>query len=167
VASGTFVEEIRKLGPHRVTQRAAPLLAPLVEEGWEATEIARQAVSRYLEGLEDVDTLVLGCTHYPLLLPVFEGATRARVLDPSGYVAERLRAWLTRHGEFDVATGAAALKVLCTGDPEVFERHGQRFFGAGLPRPGHVAEDGGRLRHRESVSVVVGQVVRSARATGK
>jgi glutamate racemase len=167
VSSGTFVEEIRKLGAHRVTQRAAPLLAPLVEEGWEATDIARQAVARYLEGLEDVDTLVLGCTHYPLLLPVFEGATRAKVLDPSGSVAERLRGWLARHGEFDAATGTAALKVLCTGDPEVFARHGRRFFGAELPRPAHVAEDGGRLRHRESVSVVVGQIVRSPRASGK
>jgi glutamate racemase len=171
VASGTFVEEIRKLGAHRVTQRAAPLLAPLVEEGWEATDIARQAVARYLEGLEDVDTLVLGCTHYPLLLPVFEAATRARVLDPAPFVAERLRGWLARHGEFD-ATGSGregesapasrggALKVLCSGDPDVFVRHGRRFFGAGLPRPGHVAEDGGRLRHRESVTVIVGQVVR-------
>jgi glutamate racemase len=158
-ASRTFVEEIAKLGPHRVTQRAAPLLAPIVEEGWEGTDIARQAVARYLEGLEGVDTLVLGCTHYPLLLPAFLGLTRARVLDPAPHVAARMREWLDRHPEFD-EPGAGALRVLCTGDPAVFARHGRRFFGHELPAAGHVAEDGGRLRHRESVKVVAGQVVR-------
>lgn len=167
VASGTFVEEIAKLGPHRVTQRAAPLLAGLVEEGWEATDIARQAVARYLEGFEGVDTLLLGCTHYPLLMPAFEAATRAKVLDPAPFVASRLENWLARHPEFDgVAAGTrarapdASLRVLCTGDPDVFEEHGRRFFGGDLPRPGHVSEEGGRLRHRDSVSVVVGQVLR-------
>ncbi len=180
VASGTYAIEIAKLGPHRVTQRAAPLLAPIVEEGWEATDIARQAVARYLEGLEDVDTLVLGCTHYPLLLPAFQAQTRARVLDPASHVATRLREWLARHPEFDTpaavraggagapggasapggAGGTGALRVLCTGDPTAFAQHGRRFFGAELPTVGHVAEDGGRLRHRDSVSTVVGQVVR-------
>jgi glutamate racemase len=160
IASGTFVEEIRKLGPHRVTQRPAPLLAPLVEEGWEATDIARQAVGRYLEGLEGVDTLVLGCTHYPLLLGAFAGATRAKVLDPAPYVAERLQEWLARHPEFDVVPAAGGVDVLCTGDPEAFARHARRFFGADLPRARHIAEDGGRLRHRESVKIVLGQVVR-------
>jgi glutamate racemase len=159
VASRTFVEEIRKLGTHRVTQCAAPLLAPLVEEGWEATDIARQAVARYLVGLEHVDTLLLGCTHYPLLMPAFAAATRAHVLDPAPHVAVRLGEWLTRHPEFD-APGSGSLRVLCTGDPAVFAEHGRRFFGAELPAAGHVAEDGGRLRHRDSVSVLVGQVVR-------
>lgn len=83
IASGTFALEIAKLGSHRVTQRAAPLLAAIVEEGWEDTDIARQAVARYLVGLEDVDTLVLGCTHYPLLADAFAAATRAHVLDPA------------------------------------------------------------------------------------
>lgn len=159
VSSRTFEEEIRKLGPHRVTQCATPLLAPLVEEGWEATDIARLAVARYLEGLEAVDTLLLGCTHYPLLMPAFEAATRARVLDPAPHVAARLVEWLARHPQFD-APGAGSLRVLCTGDPAVFARHGRRFFGSDLPPAGHVAEDGGRLRHRDSISVVVGQIVR-------
>lgn len=159
VASHTFVEEIAKLGPHRVTQRAAPLLAALVEEGWEGTDIARQAVARYLEGLEHVDTLLLGCTHYPLLLPAFEAVSGARVLDPAPYAAERLKDWLVRHPEFDEA-GPGGLRVLCTGNPEAFARHGRRFFGEELPFPGHVAEEGGRLRHRDSLSVVVGQVMR-------
>jgi glutamate racemase len=159
VSSGTLPIEIAKLGPHRVTQRAAPLLAPIVEEGWEDTDIARQAVARYVAELGDVDTLLLGCTHYPLLLPMFAAATTARVLDPAPHVADRLSDWLVRHPGFD-EPGRGALRVLCTGDPAVFRAHGRRFLGQDLPDVGHVAEEGGRLAHRKEVHVVTGQVVR-------
>lgn len=160
VASGTFATEIAKLGPHRVTQVAAPLLAPLVEEGWEDTDIARAAVARYVAGL-DVDTIVLGCTHYPLLLPAFQAVvgTGVRVLDPSPAVASRLVDWLARHPGF-VEPGAGTVRVLCTGDPAAFRAHGERFFGAPLPSVGHVAEEAGRLAHRDRVHVPLGQVVR-------
>lgn len=160
VASGTFPAEIAKLGPHRVTQQAAPLLAPIVEEGWADTEIARQAVARYVGALPpDVDTLVLGCTHYPLLMPAFATVTRATLVDPAPFLAERLADWLARHPEFDVP-GTGALRLLCSGDPAVFRAHGAIFLGAELPEVGHVAEEGGRLMHRATVQVVVGQVLR-------
>lgn len=159
VASGTFAVEIAKLGPHRVTQRAAPLLAPLVEEGWEETEIARLVVARYLQGLAGVDTLLLGCTHYPLLLRAFESVTSVPILDPAPYVAVRLALWLDRHPGFD-APGSGALRVLCTGDPASFQAHARRFLGEDLPEVGHVAEESGRLAHRASMQVVTGQVLR-------
>ncbi len=161
VSSGTFATEIAKLGPHRVTQRAAPLLAPLVEEGWEDGEIARLAVSRYVAGLGDIDTLVLGCTHYPLLTDAFAAALPPSVtlLDPAPFVAARLTDWLGRHSGF-VAPGTGALRVLCTGDPERFRAHGERFLGEPLPAVSHVAEEGGRLAHKARVEVRVGQVVR-------
>jgi glutamate racemase len=159
VSSGTFAIEIAKLGPHRVTQRAAPLLAPLVEEGWERTEIARLTVARYLEGLDGIDTLLLGCTHYPLLMQAFEAVTSARILDPAPFVAERLADWLHRHPGFD-EPGSGALRVLSTGDPASFRAHARRFLGEDLPHVGHVAEEAGRLAHRENVQHVTGQVLR-------
>jgi glutamate racemase len=163
VASTTFETEIQKLGPHRVTQRAAPLLAPIVEEGWEDTDVARQAVARYVADLDGVDTLLLGCTHYPLLLPAFEAATKARILDPAPYAADRLADWLDRHPGFsDPRRGS--LRVLCTGDPAVFRAHGRRFLGEDLPDVGHVAEEGARLAHRDRMHVVTGQVLRPAAA---
>lgn len=164
IASGTFGLEIAKLGSHQVTQRAAPLLAAIVEEGWEETDIARQAVARYLVGLEDVDTLVLGCTHYPLLTAAFEAAyahsgRRVTILDPAPYVAERLRDWLVRHPGFD-APGTGALRFACTGDPVVFQRHGRRFLGAHVEHVGHIAEQDGRLEHKAVFGTEEGQVVR-------
>src|SRR5512138_3876687 len=59
VQSGTFLTEIGKLSKHRVTAVAAPLLAPIVEEAWEQTAIARQAVARYVAQFDQIDTLVL------------------------------------------------------------------------------------------------------------
>jgi len=161
ISSGTFAMEVAKLGPHRVSAHAAPLLAPIVEEAWHDTDIARQAVRRYVSLFNGIDTLVLACTHYPLLMPAFEEAVdgRIRVLDPGPAVAQKLVSWLDRHPGF-TEVGTGALRVLCTGDPEAFRRAGALFLGAPLGSVSHVAEDRGRLAHRDVVRVVVGQVVR-------
>jgi glutamate racemase len=161
VQSGTFAAEIAKLSSHRVTEVAAPLLAPIVEEGWEQTEIAHQAVGRYVSAFADIDTLVLACTHYPLLIQAFRAAVAGgiEVLDPSPHVAQRLLDWLERHPGF-VAPKTGALRVLCTGHPEVFRRHAKRFLGADIPIVQHIAEERGRLAHRDDVRVLVGQITR-------
>lgn len=165
VLSGTYVTELHKLDPEiEVRQQAAPLLAPIVEEGWERTEIAREAVRRYLMALGPVDALLLGCTHYPLLAEVLalEVAPGVQVLDPGPYVAERLVDWLARHPGV-VGPGEGRLRVLCTGDPVLFAEHGARFLGEGLPVVQHVAEQEGRLAHADPASAPRGQVERAAR----
>lgn len=165
VASGTYVTEIHKLDPSiRVTQRAAPLLAPIVEEGWESRPLAREAVAAYLEDLSGVDALLLGCTHYPLLADTFRDVLPdgVRVLDPSPHLAARLVDWLDRHPGV-VAPGHGTLRVLCTGDPNRFAAHGERFFGRPLPPVQHVAEVDGRLAHRDPADAPRGQVVRTTR----
>jgi glutamate racemase len=161
VQSGTFAAEIAKLSSHRVTEVAAPLLAPIVEEGWEQTEIAYQAVARYVSAFGNIDTLVLACTHYPLLVRAFRAAVPAgvEVLDPSSDIARSLLDWLERHPGF-VAAKTGTLRVLCTGHPEVFRRHAQRFLGSDIPVVQHIAEERGRLAHRDDVRVLVGQITR-------
>jgi len=162
VDSGTYVTEIHKLAPSvRVTQRAAPLLAPIVEEGWEDTAIAREAAERYLADLPQIDTLLLGCTHYPLLVPVLRQVVPrgVAVLDPAPTVATRLVDWLARHPTYDNA-GRGALRVLCTGDPTAFARHGARFLGAPVGVVEPIAEVGGRLAPRDPSAAPTGQVVR-------
>ncbi len=70
IRSGAYERTLRSLNPKvRVTARACPLLVPLIEEGWLENSITDQILARYLEALvrEGIDTLVLGCTHYPLL----------------------------------------------------------------------------------------------------
>ena len=75
VRSRAYEQAIRRLNPElQVSQQACPLLVPLVEEGWEDDEITERVVARYLEPLlrAEIDTLLLGCTHYPLLRGVLE-----------------------------------------------------------------------------------------------
>jgi glutamate racemase len=70
IASGAYTATIRRLRPRaEIYTRACPLLVPLVEEGYLDNEIARQIVAHYLGSLKasGIDTLLLGCTHYPLL----------------------------------------------------------------------------------------------------
>ncbi len=157
VASGTFTTECHKLAPVAVVERAAPLLAPIVEEGWETSDVARLAVRRYLDGL-DAQVVVLGCTHFPLLREAFEAATDCPVLDPAPFVAARLVDWLTRHPDFTVAEGEP--RFLSTGDPDAFATHGSRFLGAPVTAVQHVAETAGRLEPAARV-VPRGQVVRA------
>ncbi len=163
VASGTWEAEIHKLDPSvRVSQVAAPLLAAIVEEGWEDSPVARDAVARYVARLPGgVDTVVLGCTHYPLLLPAIRQAMPDGVLvvDPAPFVADRLVDWARRHpGRLEAGSGA--LRVLCTGDAAAFVLHGARFLGAPIPEVIPIAEHQGRLAHRGASASPAGQVVR-------
>jgi glutamate racemase len=162
VASHTFRTEVRKLNTEvRVSEVAAPLLAPIVEEGWEETDIARSAVQRYLERFSEIDTLVLGCTHYPLLERAFQELTPAsvQVLNPAPEVAQRFRAWRERHPGFAPA-GKGTLRVLSSGDSARFGTHGARFLGEPLPAVEHVSEQNGRLALCPEGLEPVGQVVR-------
>ena len=106
VASHTFRTEVAKLNPGlKVTEVAAPLLAPIVEEGWEETDIAKLAVARYLEHLGgDIDTSGAGVAPTTLLL---RGGLLNRflskdvqIVDPASYVARRLALWFEQHPEF-------------------------------------------------------------------
>lgn len=77
INSGAFDDEIHKLDSSiEITSRACPLLVPLVENNWIDIddEITTGAVKRYLEPLmqNNVDTIILGCTHFPILAPIIQ-----------------------------------------------------------------------------------------------
>jgi glutamate racemase len=81
VRSGAYERTIAALAPGaRVTALACPLLVPLAEEGWTDDEVSRLVARRYLAQLFErdpaIDTLVLGCTHYPLLKGAIAGACK-------------------------------------------------------------------------------------------
>jgi glutamate racemase len=75
IQSEAYERAIQALNPAvRVTSQACPLLVPLVEEAWLDEEVTREVLHRYLDPVvaAGIDTLVLGCTHYPLLAPLIE-----------------------------------------------------------------------------------------------
>lgn len=82
VAKRSYVTQIQKLNPKcEVYQQACPLLVPLVEEGWDDDPITNLIVYRYLSPLisTGIDTLILGCTHYPILRPAIQKVAGASV----------------------------------------------------------------------------------------
>lgn len=110
IASSIYERKITAECPEaRVYTNACPLLVPLVEEGWERKPETAMIVKKYLHPLKvrKVDTLILGCTHYPLLSGVIQRkiGSRVRVVDSSIAVAERVKAYLQSHPEVDAGLG--------------------------------------------------------------
>ncbi len=107
VKSGVYQQEIQQRGPgYIVHAQACPLLVPLVEEGWLDRRETKMIVRRYLAPLrqKQVDTLVLGCTHYPLLKELIRrkaGGNRVTLVDSSIEVARTVKEFLNTHPEID------------------------------------------------------------------
>ena len=131
VQSRTFVAELAKLGREDVVQRAAPLLAPLVEEGWEDTDVARAACARYLADLAGCEAIILGCTHYPLLSGVISYVIGDDVslVSSAEECAREAFANLTDLGLLHTEPRTPRLRFLTTGSPELFEGVGRRLLG--------------------------------------
>ncbi len=101
IRSDAYARAIRRLSPEaEVVSQACPLFVPLVEEGWENEAVTAEIARRYLEPLLErgVDTLVLGCTHYPLLREVLGrvAGDGVRLVDSAEAAAEAVAAGLRR-----------------------------------------------------------------------
>lgn len=95
VGSGIHEAYLKKFDPSiTVIGKACPLFVPLVEEGWLRDPVTVEVAGRYLQELKEqkIDTLILGCTHYPLLRPVIEDVMGAgvRLVDPAYETAREL-----------------------------------------------------------------------------
>lgn len=127
--------EVRSDGMVILT-KACPLFVPLAEEGWTANDVARLTVEHYLKGLneENIDTLVLGCTHYPLLKETIESVMGKGValIDSAEATAVEVRKVLSADGLLNGSTRGAAHRFFVTDSPERFLMVGRRFFGEGL-----------------------------------
>ncbi len=102
---------------------AAPKWVPLVEAGNLDGPEAVNAVQETLQQFEgsDVDTIILGCTHYPWLLPVLQRlAPQYRFIDPADATAEAVAQWLKASRLESTSDSQAELRCLTTGDPAVF-----------------------------------------------
>jgi glutamate racemase len=130
--------EVRGL---RAREQSCPLLVPLVEEGWVDHSVTEQVAQIYLneafsDGFQEADTLVLGCTHYPLLKLVLQRIIPGHVtiVDSAAStacaVASQLGDLLPASAVTDVVRRAGPrLKFFATDSTEKFRRLGQRFLG--------------------------------------
>lgn len=95
ISSGIYEKKIRERSAEaKIYSRACPLLVPLVEEGWIGKPETRMIIKKYLHPLKtrQIDTLILGCTHYPILKPVIQAKAGKRVgmIDSSIAVARAI-----------------------------------------------------------------------------
>ena len=140
IASGAYERAIHAIAPHaHVIARACPLFVPLVEEGWTDHEATRLIAREYLEPLADaqVDTIVLGCTHYPLLVPLLASVARpgVKLIDSAEETAaETRRTLIERDLLAPSGGGAPAHRFVASDDPDQFLRVGQRFLGSAIDR---------------------------------
>jgi glutamate racemase len=151
IESRSYSLELEKLQPEAVvTGHACPQWVPLIESGELDTPELRRTVGRDLEILlskdPEIDTLILGCTHYPLIRPVIEQALRylgrpdIKILSQGPMVADSLQDYLSRHPEMERRlTRGAHTEYFTTGSLQTFERLAALHMGA---------EAGGRLQAR-------------------
>lgn len=137
IASGAYQRALLQARPDITAfTRACPLFVPLAEEGWTQGEVPELVAREYLAplGAQGIDTLVLGCTHYPLLAEVIGRAVGPEVVlvDSAHATAERVEALLRERELLKEAAGAPARTYLVTDVPARFVEVGSRFLGQAL-----------------------------------
>lgn len=135
IQSKSFEIELKNQNPNTATaSQACPLLVPLIEEHWHKKPEAIMILKKYLRPLKNhnIDTLLLGCTHYPLMIADFKRiiGKRVKVLDGGKIAAKSLADYLKRHPEIEIQLSAGGdRKFFTTDDPEKFAEFGKYFIG--------------------------------------
>ena len=146
IQSRNYEKEIKKLYPKiyqpkdkrarkipEVHTQSCPLLVPLIEEGWQEKPESRMILRKYLKPLKDanIDTLILGCTHYPLMEKSFKRkiGKRCKVINSSKAQAEKFADYLEKHSEIkSKLKKTSKLKFLTTDDKDRFIELGSKFL---------------------------------------
>ncbi len=134
INSGQYQKMILRGDPSaKVFVQACPLFVPLAEEGWQSKKVTEHVAQEYLNGLKKskVDTLILGCTHYPLLKNVIQKVIGRGVtlIDSAKEAAEDVRRVL---GESDCASTShlkGKHQFLISDRPQDFKRVAKKFLG--------------------------------------
>jgi len=137
ITSGAYPDAIHALNPRaKVFTQACPLFVPLVEEGKLSGSVTETVAREYLRPLlrSGVDTLLLGCTHYPLLKPVLKkiAGPRVRIVDSAEETAKNLRLNLESYG--GTASGRVTATFYVSDLSRKFKEHAQRFLGRAIPK---------------------------------
>lgn len=148
VMSHAYRKALETRGFH-AHEKACPLLVPLVEEGWVDHPVTEQVARIYLaeafaDEFYDADTMVLGCTHYPLLKPLLQRVTPGHVCivdsaeSTAQAVASRFQQLLPPSPSDAERRAFPRLKFFATDSTEKFQQLGQRFLGHPIESVQHV-----------------------------
>jgi glutamate racemase len=137
INSNAYARAIHRIDPEaRLTSQACALLVPLVEEGWLDHPVTRLTAQEYLKPVlaEQIDSLVLGCTHYPLLKPLLQSVAGPDIalVDSAEAMAEQTATLLTEMGLHNPSRLAPEYHFWVTDVPLRFQTIGERFLGRSL-----------------------------------
>ncbi len=137
INSNAYARRMHALDPGvRVYSQACPLFVPLVEEGWLDHPVTRLTAQEYLKPVlaENVDTLVLGCTHYPLIKHLLQDVVGPNVslVDSAITVAEQAARKLAELGIANPGDSLSTYNYTVTDIPLRFQTIGERFLGRSL-----------------------------------
>jgi glutamate racemase len=140
IGSGAFPLRLRSLRPGlRVSSLATPLLAGIIEEGYYNNNISQVIISEYLNHylLRDLGTLVLACTHYPLIIPQIEHFYQSRklrvdIVDTAKCVASALQSTLHQLGLAAMENAMPNHHFMVSDYTESFQESTRLFFGEGI-----------------------------------
>ena len=137
ITSGAYEKALKKLNPRfKVFGGACPLFVPLVEEGWFDGKITEGIAAAYLKPLlqEKIDTLILGCTHYPLLKESIQkvAGPRVRLVDSIEPTVKNLEALLDKKALRSKSARRGEMKIFVSDKPGNFIRLGEGFLGEKL-----------------------------------
>jgi glutamate racemase len=122
----------------KVTARSCPLFVPLVEEGMTEGMIVEKITEYYLQGFkkDKIDTLILGCTHYPLLKKVIASRIKgATIVDSAKEVAGQTRIVLNRYGLLNAAGKKGEAVFYVSDEAEGFARSARFFLKRKISKP--------------------------------
>jgi len=134
VHSRAYEQAIHRLDPAiKVFSQYCPLFVPLVEEGWLNGSVCREVAGRYLEPLkrQRIDTLILGCTHYPLLASMLQRTLGSSVtlIDSAHQTAAEVRGVLLGADAFRESAVRPRHRFFVTDEPDHFNAISRRFLG--------------------------------------
>jgi glutamate racemase len=144
IESKIYELELHKLNPKlKVFGKACPLLVPLVEEGWINKPETKTILKKYLQSLKtnNLDVLILGCTHYPFLHDQIKKiiGRKVKVLNSPKIVAEKLEDYLNRHPEIESKLEKNNKRIFyTTDDPGKFKSFGMNFLGNEIEKVGKI-----------------------------
>lgn len=139
IKSRAFEEALRKIDKNvKVFSRACPLFVPLVEEGWLDEPETSQIAEKYLSPMKDegIDTLILGCTHYPLLKELLSRIMGQEIslIDTAEATGKAVERKLREKNLLRKGSRKAVYKFFVSDDPEKFLQLGRRFLGKNIEK---------------------------------
>ncbi|MDD5765948.1 MAG: glutamate racemase [Candidatus Marinimicrobia bacterium] len=138
ISTGKYAEILKRIAPDIIVESAAcPLFVPLVEEGWTDSPVTEQVARIYLKPLIEkrIDTLILGCTHYPLIKNILQKVVDSdvRIVDTSVETAVDVENILKEKDMLNTGTGQTHHQFYVSDFPQKFEEIADRFLGQSLP----------------------------------